>query len=376
MPFWGSFTSSFGAGRRLRGRLLASYLFRNGYPAINPANEVLKIDFEQETIAGITDQGRNSYTLSYNAASPETVYSFVSGGPYSSTGKGFRSLYAVNQNLNAGTAFTAEDSDAIFTGENDWSIEWWGKYQYGTTNPIGFERFGIYGQPGNIGFKIEVLVANASDYRITVGSAVADGTTGNNLTRNITYTDQTWAHFVVAWKATSATAGRLYIWVNGEEQINEAVNKFTNQDFYRTSNQRTSFFTNPSTSLGLENLTKDFRVMDVADPWIAGFSSPKSSFSGILTAVDEGESYTITVDTVGVDDETTLYWTLTNAGDFDAGSGSFVINSNTGNFTITPTADITTEGEETFTISIRTNSTTGPIVATSGNITINDTSTT
>ena len=55
-------------------------------------------------------------------------------------------------------------------------------------------------------------------------------------------------------------------------------------------------------------------------------------------------------------------------------NGSFTITSNAGSFVINPTADLTTEGAETFTVSIRTGSITGPIVATSNTITVNDTS--
>jgi hypothetical protein len=55
-------------------------------------------------------------------------------------------------------------------------------------------------------------------------------------------------------------------------------------------------------------------------------------------------------------------------------NGSFTITSNAGSFVVNPTADLTTEGAETFTVSIRTGSITGPIVATSSAITVNDTS--
>jgi hypothetical protein len=55
-------------------------------------------------------------------------------------------------------------------------------------------------------------------------------------------------------------------------------------------------------------------------------------------------------------------------------NGSFTITSNAGSFVVNPTADLTTEGAETFTVSIRTGSITGPIVATSNTITVNDTS--
>jgi hypothetical protein len=70
----------------------------------------------------------------------------------------------------------------------------------------------------------------------------------------------------------------------------------------------------------------------------------------------------------------TLYYSLTNAGDFATSTGSFSLTSNAGSFSVTPTADTTTEGAETFTASVRTGSTSGPIIATSSAVTINDTS--
>jgi hypothetical protein len=80
------------------------------------------------------------------------------------------------------------------------------------------------------------------------------------------------------------------------------------------------------------------------------------------------------VTTTNVANGTTLYWTVTPSGDFGTSSGSFSISSNAGSFTVTPTADVTTEGPETGTIQIRTGSTSGTIVA-SDTFTINDTST-
>lgn len=91
--------------------------------------------------------------------------------------------------------------------------------------------------------------------------------------------------------------------------------------------------------------------------------------------VNEGSSLTFNVSTSNVSNGTTLYWTVTNAGDFNISSGSFTINNNAGSFFVTPAADLTTEGPETFTASIRTGSTSGTIVATSATVTINDTST-
>ena len=92
--------------------------------------------------------------------------------------------------------------------------------------------------------------------------------------------------------------------------------------------------------------------------------------------VNEGSALTFNVTTTNVADATTLYWTVTNSGDFATSSGSFTITSNAGSFSVTPTADATTEGAETFTASVRTGSVGGTIVATSSSVTINDTSTT
>ena len=90
--------------------------------------------------------------------------------------------------------------------------------------------------------------------------------------------------------------------------------------------------------------------------------------------IDEGSALTINVTTTDVADATTLYWTVTNDGDFSTSSGSFTVNSNAGSFTVTPAADTTTEGAETFTVQLRTDDVSGTIVNTTDAITINDTS--
>jgi len=78
----------------------------------------------------------------------------------------------------------------------------------------------------------------------------------------------------------------------------------------------------------------------------------------------------------------TYYWTIdTNAGDFVTSSGELGnVPQNTGTYTFSwegpIIADETTEGPETFTVSVRLGSVTGPIVATSDPVTIEDTSTT
>jgi len=95
--------------------------------------------------------------------------------------------------------------------------------------------------------------------------------------------------------------------------------------------------------------------------------------------VNEGANLAATVNTTGIPDNTTLFWTVLNGttsnADFTAVSGSVVIASNTSTFNIGIVADVTTEGSENFTIQLRTGSISGSVVATSDIVTINDTST-
>lgn len=109
------------------------------------------------------------------------------------------------------------------------------------------------------------------------------------------------------------------------------------------------------------------------------FGLPPATYAvaanGGATSVNEGSALTFNVTGTNIVNGT-YYWTVTNSGDFSTASGSFTITSNAGNFSVTPTSDLTTEGSETFQAQVRTDSTSGTIVATSSSITINDTSTT
>ncbi|MGA0300236.1 MAG: hypothetical protein ACO3OJ_03910, partial [Paracoccaceae bacterium] len=59
---------------------------------------------------------------------------------------------------------------------------------------------------------------------------------------------------------------------------------------------------------------------------------------------------------------------------FGTNSGTVTINNNLGAFTVTPTADLTTEGAETFTVTESGTVGSTAVSATSASITINDTS--
>jgi hypothetical protein len=95
-------------------------------------------------------------------------------------------------------------------------------------------------------------------------------------------------------------------------------------------------------------------------------------------SINEGSVGTFNVETTDVPNGTTLYWNInhisSSSGDFAENNGAFVVTSNAGLFVITPFADFSTEGAQTFTVSVRTGGITGPVVAISALTTVNDTS--
>ena len=137
-----------------------------------------------------------------------------------------------------------------------------------------------------------------------------------------------------------------------------------------------------TTTEGPETMIINLRTDSTSGPIVATSTvtindtsvTPTSySVSPAASSVNEGSSLTFNVTGSSITNGT-YYWTITNSGDFGTSSGSFTITSNVGAFSVTPTADSTTEGAETFTASIRSGSTSGTILATSGSVTINDTS--
>lgn len=117
---------------------------------------------------------------------------------------------------------------------------------------------------------------------------------------------------------------------------------------------------------------------------LSGISLPSYAMSNPVS-VNEGQTAEFNIVTTNVSNNTTLYWTTTalTAGqptgqDFTTGatSGSVVINNNIGVINLPIRSDAATEGTESFTLDLRTNSVTGTIVASSTQVDINDTSTT
>ena len=97
---------------------------------------------------------------------------------------------------------------------------------------------------------------------------------------------------------------------------------------------------------------------------VADTSAATYNLAGAAAAVED-DTITYTITTSGVPDGTNLYFTTSlGSSDISPTSGNITINSNTASFTITTDQDYKTEGNETLTVSLRTNGTNGPVVAT------------
>jgi alpha-tubulin suppressor-like RCC1 family protein len=121
--------------------------------------------------------------------------------------------------------------------------------------------------------------------------------------------------------------------------------------------------------------------IDISGPQNAGYIFQSYSLSSNTTSLNESGSNTsvaITVSTINISDNTTLYWTISGStpADFtdNANTGSVSIINNSATITRTIAADLVTEGAESFIAQLRTGSTSGPIVAIAPVITVADTS--
>lgn len=99
-----------------------------------------------------------------------------------------------------------------------------------------------------------------------------------------------------------------------------------------------------------------------------------------LPQIEEGISSAIYVTSDSVlPDGIEVFWSLTNSDDFEINSGSFIFDSSSGSYflhtiPIEPTADLITEGDETFFLLIRLEDPDSPVFAQSEEFTILDTS--
>lgn len=127
------------------------------------------------------------------------------------------------------------------------------------------------------------------------------------------------------------------------------------------------------------NITSDYTpITSDNDSSAGGGGGFTYTVTPAATDVDEGSTLTFSVSVPGWPNGTALYWRVgpgtSRDADFQFTSGNIVMNNGSGTFSVTAVADTTTEGDELFNITLRTGSGAGPIVYTSADYTINDTS--
>lgn len=308
MPRLGSLTS-----RILSGVGIPSGPSIIPYPTnIDPFDEIIKFTVPSASGTIMTDNSQNDWYMERSDSRGDDL-----NGILTTSNPGF---YGVSDSVfrpnidsvswGPGLAFTPEISNQLFTGENGaWSVEWIGKHNY--TAPGEIRSITILGQSGGVGWTVTMQVLNSeADWRILVGTADAAGNTGQSFSTNITYTNNTWAHFVVAWQPASATTGRLYIRVNGVLQpgYNTLLTKPTGQDFYRTV-ARTAIFKVLTVAQLLATDCTDFRLLRTATPWIGQGSTnmalPTNPFNQnlyykLVTISNPNTNTTSTADNFGI----------------------------------------------------------------------------
>ena len=121
--------------------------------------------------------------------------------------------------------------------------------------------------------------------------------------------------------------------------------------------------------------------IDVSGPTNSGYIYQSYALTPNTSTINEttGNTVIYTVATTNTADNTVLYWTnsgTTVAADFSdsVSNGSVTITNNSATITRRLSADATTETSETIILSLRTGSNTGPVVAISPTVTVEDTS--
>ena len=139
-------------------------------------------------------------------------------------------------------------------------------------------------------------------------------------------------------------------------------NSYTNHNILVLNAKRTKQRNERNFSLKIEKL-----------PIFTKSSEQNYSLLSDKSLVNEGSSFTITLNTENVANETNVPYTISGIQPGDIGGvsltgGSFTVNNNTATATFNVTEDLTIDGEETFTLTLNK-------IGTSVSVTIEDTST-
>lgn len=203
---------------------------------------------------------------------------------------------------------------------------------------------------------------------------------GENSSENFTITttnvvNNTRLYWTIDFNGSSSSAD--FTTTSGSFLINNGTGTFSVsivQDLLSESENFIVQVRTTSTNGTLVAQTPAILIQDIVTPGLPA----TYRFSSAPSSINEGSSGRFDVETSNVPSGTTLYWVVnhgsTSSADFTTSNGSFTITNNSGTFQVPIKADVATEGSETFSIQIKTDSITGDTVLQSSDVTINDTS--
>ena len=260
--------------------------------------------------------------------------------------------YGLNETFDIGTkSFTVKALGGALVESNDGPT-----YSLSILNTSGISTNLVYeGDSINFVLNTENVSDGTTLYYTTVGVATAADFSDNSLTGSFN---------VVGTGATTGIATVV------RTILRDSLTEYVYEDF--EIRIRTSSITG---SIVAESGLITIRNSAPPPP-------PTYSVTSSATSVNEGESVNIIISTTDVNNGTTLYFNSTTsmtASDFSDNSLTGSVNvvstgATTGIATITRTIanDLLSEGQETFFLSIRTDSITGTVVGTSSTITVNN----
>ncbi len=262
--------------------------------------------------------------------------------------------------------FASNSYDLIFEGDANGVTYNGTTYTYNNQFQLGTKIFTVKGLGG-----VLLQTEDAPSYTIIPSSTLVNE--GTTVTFTITTTaipDNTTLYYTTTGTAESTDftdntlTGSVVINNNTATITKTLVNDFTVGEGVETFALQLR-----ETSVS-GNIVATSSTVSITDSSVATFTTSLST-----TSINEGQSVTVTVNTTGIPDGSTLFYTTSNTTDVTPTSGSFTINSNTGSFSITASEDLLVESAETFTVSIRTVSISGVITSTTNAVTIANTTT-
>ena len=332
-------------------------------PYVNPTPVVIVSASVTPDVTTVSEGGTVTFTIAGTNTSNGTYYYTLEeppGGTGTLTSADFSS-----GSLSGSFTITGNAGSIPITVTRDLSTE-------------GDESFILYVRTGSI---TGTIIGNSSIIDITDTSltpaftvtptTVAEGSSASFTVANVG-PDGTYYWTVL----NGTTANADFSAVSGSFTVSGSTGGVDNGTGTFTVNPVYDYLTDAS-----ETFTVSVRSGSVAGTVIVTSStitvvdtSTTVTASGSPTAVNEGSPITITASATAFP-AGTYYWTILAgtavAADFAVSSGSFTVASNTGSFTVTPKTADGAEGAETFQVQIRTGSTSGTVIATTGSLTIN-----